>query len=206
MRLPARVVSSILVCTALGCHTIDAGRRLVVPSPAYRLSISSPGPAELEWQARYGESSYPDAIFVALFVRSVDHDGVWRLSEPGAVCTSIGNEVRELSSEPVTIGDLGYAPTREISDSERAAALDLGCTHFLSARPGHRWLEIEGVDLEPATAGPAQHLELPRERPLLDPRRWGWLLVAPALDVATILVLPPALAYAFVCDALDCSG
>ncbi len=42
----------------------------------------------------------------------------------------------------------------------------------------------------------------PTERPALDPKRWGWLIVAPALDVGTIAVGIPIVGFVGVMEGI----
>ena len=203
-----------LLCIALlgpasaGCHTIDAGRRLAAPSPAWELALSLPDPSQIDWRAKYGESAYPDAWPVALFVRSVENHGAWRLPDGTRPCALHGAmsaaespvQAKDLASHPVTLGD-GYWLPSDLTEEHRNSAIQKSCSHLIFFT-GHG-LDITGIELLPPAEGVPLHLSLPRERPWADPRRWGWLVVAPLLDAVTVVAAPPILLFVVAADATN---
>ena len=51
-----------------------------------------------------------------------------------------------------------------------------------------RYPEAKAIVVQNQSAEPRFEAAFPTERPALDPKRWGWLIVAPILDAATIAV------------------
>jgi hypothetical protein len=48
---------------------------------------------------------------------------------------------------------------------------------------------------------PLFEVAFPTERPALDPKRWGWLIVAPVLDAVTIVLSVPIAGMAVVFES-----
>jgi hypothetical protein len=189
--------ASVLLC-ATGCHTIEAVRALSEPSPISELRMRSGDsvPRSLRWRADYGYSSYPDNMWVGLFGRTVRHQGAWDISDR-TICfrsrtgmKALSPGVEELVLE-IPAWEWGATPT-----AEELASLPLRCNYFLRVerddpRSGSY---ATGARLIPLDQGEAEiPLPLPVERPASDPKRWGWLIAAPPLDVVTIALGVPAL-------------
>jgi hypothetical protein len=56
--------------------------------------------------------------------------------------------------------------------------------------------------VEDPSGAPVVEAAFPVERPARDPRRWGWLLVAPVLDAGTIALSVPVVGLAVVFESL----
>ena len=106
-----------------------------------------------------------------------------------------------LASRPVTVGD-GYWLPSDLTDDQRNSAAERGCTHVAILNPEGRASEILDIDLMPVAGGSPLQLRLPREHPWLDPRRWGWFVVAPVLDAVTIVAIPPIALFLIISNAV----
>jgi hypothetical protein len=202
-------IAALLSAALLGCHTFGAVRSLGHPSPINTLALqAAEQPAsKLDWTASYGFSSYPDNWVLGLFSRTVSHSGSWAFSAPRTICIRTDSAPSILG---VGIDAIAFATPDSFMEEPTGGSLEaarvLGCTHFLYAasKTGEDLLSYaSGVVLVPIESGAPEALDAPDERPLRDPKRWGWLVVAPVLDVPTIVVAIPFLATIGVLDLYD---
>ena len=197
------IVLSGCAFTLVGCHTLDAVHRLARPSPVTAVSVE-PGEDGVTWLAEYREPpSGRDPVLHGIFVRGVTKRG--RLDvDPGSVCVASveaeGEPAGPLGSRESLLDPPVLAPARTASEPPISSACDEQLGLRLSGAAPYP--EALAIVVQSPSAETLLEVAFPTERPARDPRRWGWLAVAPLLDVGTISLGIPYAAIVVLFESL----
>jgi hypothetical protein len=190
MLLRSIVLSGCAIALA-GCHTINAVQQLAGPSPVTAVAVE-PSEDRVTWLAEYREPpDERDPVLHGIFVRGVTKRGRMDV-DPDSSCVAAvegdGGSAGPLRSRvsllepPVSIH--AHAPESPISP---ACESQLGL-RLAGAAP---YPEAQAIVVRSPSAELLLEVAFPTERPARDPRRWGWLMVAPVLDGVTIALAIP---------------
>ena len=196
----------VLCCCAfalVGCHTIDAVHRIVQPSPVTAVSVE-PSQDGVSWLAEYREPPGDvDPLLHGIFVRGVTKRG--RLDvDPDSTCVASvegdGTHAEPLREREFLLVSHSYSSAREVSNPPTSQA----CENQLRLRleGSARYPEAKAIIVQNQSAELLFEVAFPVERPALDPRRWGWLIVAPILDAGNIALSVPLAGIAVVFESL----
>lgn len=196
----------VLCCCAFalaGCHTIDAVHRLARPSPVTAVSVE-PSQDGVTWFAEYREPPGGlDPILHGIFVRGVTKRGHLDV-DPDSTCVASvegdGTPAVPLRNRESLLIPHSYVPARDASKPPTSQA----CENQLRLRleGSARYPEAKAIIVRNQSDEPLFEAVFPAERPALDPKRWGWLIVAPALDVGTIAVAVPIAGFVGVMEGI----
>ncbi len=190
-------------CALTGCHTLDAAHRLAWPSPVTAVSVE-PGQGHVRWLAEYrAPSGDSDPILHGIFVRGVTKSGHLDVDPDSACVISLGGD--ETRAEPLLrrqslLDSRSHAPAQEVPKERTSPVCESQLGLRLSAAA--RYPEARAITVQDHSGEPVFEFVFPVERPAHDPRRWGWLIVAPALDAITIALSFPVAAAAVVFESL----
>ncbi|MCH8891118.1 MAG: nitroreductase family deazaflavin-dependent oxidoreductase [Myxococcales bacterium] len=172
-----------------GCHTIDAVHRIARPSPVTAVSVE-PSQDRVAWLAEYREPPGGlDPILHRIFVRGVTKRGHLNL-DPDSTCVASvegdGTSAEPLRARESLLASHSYVLAGDVSKPPTSRACENQLRLRLSGTA--RYPEAKAIIVQNPSAEPLFEAVFPTERPALDPKRWGWLLVAPALDAGTIAI------------------
>ncbi len=201
--LPRFVVLCGCAYALAGCHTIDAVHRLARPSPVTAVSVE-PSQDRVRWLAEYREPPGDmDLILHGIFVRGVTKRGYLGV-EPDSICVASfegdGTPAYHLLRRQSLLDSRSYAPEEAVSKARTSQACENQLRLRLSGAA--RYSEAQAIIVQDQSAKPVLEVDFPVERPALDPKRWGWLIVAPALDAVTVVLSVPVAAAAVVFESL----
>jgi hypothetical protein len=202
-----RLVLLFLLCgwsfALAGCHTIDAVHRIARPSPVTAVSVE-PRDGRVRWLAEYREPpGSSDPILHGIFVRGVTKRGRLQV-DPDSTCVASfagdGTPAEPLQSRKSLLEFGSHPPAQGLSMGRTLPVCESQLGLRLSGTA--RYPEAQAIILQDQSAGPAVEVPFPVERPALDPKRWGWLLVAPALDAGTLALSIPLAGAAVLFESL----
>jgi len=186
-----------------GCHTIDAVHRIVRSSPVTAVSVE-PSQDGVTWLAEYREPPGGfDPILHGIFVRGVTKRGHLNV-DPDSTCVASvegdGMPAEPLRDRESLLVSHSYVPARDASKQPTSQA----CEYLLRLRlsGSARYPEAKAIIVQNRSAELLFEVAFPVERPALDPKRWGWLIVAPILDAGTIALSVPVAGIAVVFESL----
>jgi hypothetical protein len=187
---PSLLLMALAACTATGCATAPALFDLVVPNPVADLSVDAGGPGgSLRWEAGYGREP-EDIGHYPIHVR-LNRRGEVEVPAGYERCTTafvrLASESRgdpdregtlELRQTHRWLGNRAKGPAYGPPDARSRASAGEDCIIVLA--PGEDDLRrLVSYDLD----GRVIHEQtLPFDIPVVDPRRWGVLLLAPVAD------------------------
>ncbi len=186
-----------------GCHTIDAVHRIVRSSPVTAVSVE-PSQGGVTWLAEYREPPGGlDPILHGIFVRGVTKRGHLDV-DPDSTCVASvegdGTPAEPLRGRESLLVSHSYVPARDASKPPTSQACENQLRLRLSGAA--RTPEAKAIIVQNQSDEPLFEIAFPIERPALDLKRWGWLAVAPALDVGTIAVGIPILGFVGVMEGI----
>ncbi len=186
-----------------GCHTIDAVHRIARPSPVTGVSVE-PSQDRVTWLAEYREPpGGGDPILHRIFARGVTKRGQLNV-DPDSTCVASvegdGTPAEPLRDREFLLVSHSYVPAADVSKPPTSQACEYQLRLRLSGAT--RYPEAKAIIVQNQSAKRLFEVDFPTERPALDPKRWGWLLVAPALDVATIAVGIPIAGFVGVMEGI----
>ena len=186
-----------------GCHTIDAVHRIVRSSPVTAVSVE-PSQDGVTWLAEYLEPPGGlDPILHGIFVRGVTKRGHLNV-DPDSTCVASvegdGTPAELLRDRESLLVSHSYVPARDASKQPTSQA----CEYLLRLRlsGSARYPEAKAIIVQNQSAELLFEVAFPVERPALDPKRWGWLIVAPILDAGTIALAVPLAGVAVAFESL----
>jgi hypothetical protein len=191
--------SSMLV----GCHTIDAIHRIAGPSPVTAVS-AEPTEDGVRWFAEYrAQPGGLDPILRGIFVRGVTKRGHLD-ADPESTCVvsfaGEGERAEILQGRQPLLDSGSHAPAGNVAKARMPQVCETLLGLRLSGTP--RYPEAQAITVQDQSAKSSIEVPFPIERPALDPKRWGWLLVAPVLDAVTIALSVPVAGAAIVFESL----
>ncbi len=186
-----------------GCHTTDAIHRLARPSPVTAVAVE-PDQNRVRWLAEYREPPRgSDPILHGILVRGVTKRGHLDV-DPESTCVDSlegdGTSFELLLGRQSLLDSRSYAPARDRPKSPVPRVCESQL--FLRLSGASRYPEAQAIDVQGQPTEPAFEVAFPVERPARDPKRWGWLIVAPALDAGTIVLAVPLAGLAVVFESL----
>ena len=174
-----------------GCHTTNALHRIARPSPVTGVSVE-PNQDRVVWLAEYREPPAGlDPILHGIFVRGVTKRGSVDINPDSTCVASV--EGAGTPAEPLLKRESLLAsdsvPVPEATEIPASSA----CENQLRVRlsGAGRYPEAKAIIVKNRSAETLFEVAFPTERPARDPKRWGWLIAAPVLDVVTIALAIP---------------
>jgi hypothetical protein len=186
-----------------GCHTIDAVHRIARPSPVSVVSVE-PNAEGVSWIAEYREPPRgSDPILHGIFVRGVAKRGLLDFDPASTCVVSLDGDdalAEPLSGPRLLLDFRSYPPIREAAEAPEQS----DCERQLELRlaGSARYPKALAIEVEGRSPDSRFEFAFPVERPVRDPRRWGWLVAAPLLDAGTLALSVPIAGLAVVFESL----